>query len=50
MPKSFEIEQSYYFKSAPTKVFQGLTDPKMLEKGFLSEASLVPEKGGKLLF
>ena len=46
MPKSFVIEQAYYFEAPFEKVFQALTDSKMLVKWFLSKAKVVPEKGG----
>lgn len=50
MPKSFVIEQSYHFKAPQARVFRALTDPKLLEKWFLSKAKLVPEKGGAYSF
>jgi len=49
-PKSFTIEQSYYFKSPPKKVFQAMTDPKILVKWFLSKAKVVPKEGGTYTF
>ena len=50
MPKSFVIEQSYHFKAPQARVFKALTDPKLLEKWFLSKAKLVPKKGGSYSF
>ena len=50
MPKSLKIEQSYYFETPFEKVFQALTDPKILVKWFLSKAKVVPEKGGSYSF
>ncbi len=50
MPKSFVIEQSYYFEVAFDKVFQALTDSKMLVKWFLSKAKIVSKKGGSYSF
>jgi len=50
LPKTFAIEQSYYFKSAPERVFNALTEPKSLERWFLSKAKLVPKKGGSFSF
>jgi uncharacterized protein YndB with AHSA1/START domain len=51
MPKSYVAEQSYYFEKAqPEKVFQALTEPKMLVKWFLSKAKLDPKKGGTYSF
>src|SRR5437868_14795849 len=43
-PMSFTIEQSYHFKSPPTKVFQAITDPKILVTWFLSKAKVVPKE------
>ncbi|HEX6561534.1 MAG TPA: SRPBCC domain-containing protein [Nitrososphaera sp.] len=48
--RSFTIEQSYYFKAPPKKVFQAMTDPKILVKWFLSKAKVVPRKGGTYSF
>src|SRR5438105_9454187 len=50
MPKSFTIEQSYHFRASPNKVFQAMTEPKVLVKWFLSKAKLVPKKGGNYSF
>ncbi|TMI37703.1 SRPBCC domain-containing protein, partial [Candidatus Bathyarchaeota archaeon] len=50
LPKTFAIEQSFYFKSAPERVFNALTEPKSLERWFLSKAKLVPKKGGSFSF
>ena len=50
MPKLFVIEQSYYFEAPLRKVFQALTDPKMLVKWFLSNAKVAPKKGGSYSF
>ncbi len=50
MPKSFVIEQSYYFKAPLDKVFKSLIDSKMLVKWFLSNAKVVPKKGGSYSF
>lgn len=50
MSKSFTIEQSYHFKSPPSKVFDALTEPKGLEGWFLSKARVVPKKGGSYSF
>ena len=48
--KAFAIEQSYYFKAAPKRVFNALTDSKILTKWFLSGAELIPKKGGSYSF
>lgn len=48
--KSFAIEQSYYFKAKAGKVFNALTDSKMLTKWFLSKAKVIPEKGRSYSF
>jgi len=50
LSKSFTIEQSYHFKAPPGRVFDALTEPKGLERWFLSKARLVPKKGGSFLF
>jgi len=50
MPKSFVIEQSYYFKAPLDKVFQAVVDPKILVKWFLSKAKVAPKKGGSYSF
>ncbi len=51
MPKSYVAKQSYHFKKTqPEKVFQALTDPKMLVKWFLSKAKLDPKTGGNYSF
>jgi len=46
MTKTYTAAQSYYFKAPPKKVFQALTDPKVLVKWFLTNAKLEPKKGG----
>lgn len=46
----FVIEQAYYFEAPVKKVFQALTDSKMLVKWFLSKAKVVPKKGGSYSF
>jgi uncharacterized protein YndB with AHSA1/START domain len=46
----FTIEQSYYFKAPPKKVFQAITDPKILVKWFLSKAKVIPKEGGTYSF
>lgn len=50
MPKSFTIEQSYHFKAPSNRVFDGLTNPKLLTKWFLSRAKVDKERGGKYSF
>jgi uncharacterized protein YndB with AHSA1/START domain len=50
MSKSHTIEQVYYFQSPPEEVFGALTDSKMLVKWFLSNAKVVPKKGGSYSF
>jgi uncharacterized protein YndB with AHSA1/START domain len=50
LAKSFVIEQTYCFEAPPDKVFQALTDPKMLEEWFLSKAKLVLKEGGSYSF
>jgi uncharacterized protein YndB with AHSA1/START domain len=50
MPKSFTVEQAYFFESPFDQVFEALTDPKVLVKWFLSKAKVVPNKGGKYTF
>jgi len=50
MPKSLKIEQSYYFETPSEKVFQALTDPKILVTWFLSKAKVEPKKGGTYSF
>lgn len=47
---SLTIEQSYYFKAPLKKVFQAVTDPKILVKWFLSNAKVVPKEGGTYSF
>ncbi len=49
-PNSFAIEQSFYFKAPPRRVFQALVDPTILVKWFLSEAKVVPKEGGTFSF
>ena len=50
MQKTFEIEQAYFFKAPPKKVFQALTDSRVLTKWFLSKANVVPKRGGTYAF
>jgi len=50
MAKTFVAEQTYYFQAPTRKVFQGLTDPKLLVKWFLADAKLSPRKGGAFAF
>jgi len=50
MPKLLKIEQSYYFEAPVEKVFQALTDSKILVKWFLSKAKVVPKKGESYSF
>jgi len=50
MPKSFAIEQSYYFEAPPERVFEALTEPEALAKWFLSNAKVDPKKGGTYAF
>jgi uncharacterized protein YndB with AHSA1/START domain len=50
MPKSFIIQQAYFFEVPHAKIFQALTDPKMLVKWFLSRAKVAPNKGGSYSF
>ena len=50
MPKSFVVEQTYYFESPVQEVFHGLTDSKMLAKWFLSRAKIEPKSGGTYSF
>ena len=50
MQRSFVIEQSYYFEAPFEKVFQALTDSKVLVRWFLSKAKVVPRKGGSYSF
>jgi uncharacterized protein YndB with AHSA1/START domain len=50
MLKSFVIEQTYYFHAPFEEVFKALVDSKMLAKWFLSEAKVVPKKGGSYSF
>ena len=50
MPKSYVIEQSYYFKAPLKEVFRTLTDSKMLVKWFLSKVEVKPKKGGNYSF
>jgi len=45
----FVIDQAYYLGTPVKKVFQALTDSKMLVKWFLSKARVVPKKGGVTL-
>jgi uncharacterized protein YndB with AHSA1/START domain len=40
------IEHAYYLDGAPEKVFQALTEPKILVKWFLSKAYVDPREGG----
>lgn len=48
--KSFTVEQSYYFKAPPKKVFNALADSKILTEWFLSRAKVIPKKGGSYSF
>jgi uncharacterized protein YndB with AHSA1/START domain len=50
MTKSFTADQSYYFLASPEEVFNAIADPKVLVKWFLSNAKLVPKKGGDYAF
>ena len=50
MRKSFTVEQSYYFEASLEEVFQGLTNPRILVKWFLSKAMLTPKKNGSYSF
>jgi len=50
MPKTFAIEQSYYFKAPLGKVFQALVNSKMLVKWFVSKAKVEPKEGGSYSF
>jgi len=47
---SFTISQLYYFKAPPRKVFQAMTDPKILVNWFLSKAKIEPKEGGTYSF
>lgn len=50
MPEEFAIEQSYYFHTPPKRVFEALTDPKLLVEWFLSKARVEPAEGGSYAF
>lgn len=50
MPKSFIIEQTYFFEAPYQKVFQALSDSEILVKWFLSKAKVEPSKGGSYSF
>jgi len=50
MPKSFVIEQSYYFETPSKKVFQALTDSRILVKSFLSKEQVAQKEGGSYSF
>ena len=50
MPKSFTIEQAYYFDAPPERVFDALTNPDELVKWFLSKARVESKKGGSYTF
>ena len=50
MPKSFVIEQAYYFETPPAKVFEALTEPKGLVSWFLSNAKVDRKEGGNYAF
>jgi uncharacterized protein YndB with AHSA1/START domain len=47
---SFTIEQCYYFKAPPKKVFRAMSDPKILVKWFLSKAKVDQNEGGTYSF
>lgn len=44
------ISQTYYIRAPVTKVFDALTNPKMLSRWFLKSAALDQKKGGKYSF
>lgn len=48
--KSLTIEQTYFVRASPTKVFRALTDPKWLTRWFLAKASITPEPGTSYTF
>jgi len=48
--KSLEIEQRYFVRASPAKVFRALTDPKWLTRWFLAEARIQPEAGTAYTF
>ena len=50
MSKPFVIEQSYHFQVPPERVFEALTDPKLLVRWFLSKAMVETKKGGRYVF
>ncbi len=47
MGKLPDIEQNYYLESPPAKVFEALTDSKILAKWFPAKAMLDRVKGGR---
>lgn len=50
MPKPFVVEQTYFFRVGPSRVFAALTQPGLLERWFLSHAEVEPRKGGSFVF
>lgn len=50
MPKEFAIEQSYYFDTPPERVFDALTEPKLLVRWFLAKANVDRKAGGGYAF
>ncbi len=50
MAKELEIRQRATIKASPAKVFQALTDPKVLTKWFLRRSRVDLRPGGTMLF
>ncbi len=50
MAKGLEIRQKATIKAAPAKVFQALTDPKVLTRWFLRRSKVDLRPGGRMLF
>ena len=50
MAKGLEIRQKATIKASPAKVFQALTDPKVLTQWFLRRSRVDLRPGGKMLF
>jgi uncharacterized protein YndB with AHSA1/START domain len=44
------VKQRYFVKASPSKVFNAITEPRILKKWFLGTAKLSPRKGGNYTF
>jgi uncharacterized protein YndB with AHSA1/START domain len=46
MAKLSPVRQTYYYHESASRVFQALTDPKLLVKWFVDKAVVTPKRGG----